>query len=113
MDAVQGQTTEDQVAGPQGGGSLRPGARDALPRALSRELILRLADELWKTMNPAWRTSSRSGNGGECVEVGHDVSGMIMVRDTKNRAGGPVCRYTPAGWRTFVARIRCRGVQIR
>ena len=57
-------------------------------------------------LNPGWRTSSYSGNGGECVEVGRAAGGMIMVRDTKDRAGGPACRYTPAGWRAFVARIR-------
>jgi Domain of unknown function (DUF397) len=56
-------------------------------------------------LNPGWRTSSHSGNGGECVEVGHADDGMIMVRDTKNRVGGPVCRYTPAEWRAFVARV--------
>jgi hypothetical protein len=59
-------------------------------------------------LNPAWRTSSHSGNGGECVEVGRGNDGMIMVRDTKNRVGRPVCRYTPAGWRAFVARVRFR-----
>jgi hypothetical protein len=57
-------------------------------------------------LNPGWRTSSRSGNGGECVEVGRDSGGMIMVRDTKDRPAGPVCRYTSAGWRAFVARVR-------
>jgi hypothetical protein len=56
-------------------------------------------------LNPGWRTSSHSGNGGECVEVGHAAGGTIMVRDTKN-PGGSVCRYTPAGWRGFLARVR-------
>jgi hypothetical protein len=59
-------------------------------------------------LNPRWRTSSRSGNGGECVEVGRDDGGMIMVRDTKNPAGGPVCRYTPDRWRAFIARVRSK-----
>jgi hypothetical protein len=57
-------------------------------------------------LNPGWRTSSRSGNGGECVEVGRASDGMIMVRDTKDCPDGPACRYTPAGWRAFVARVR-------
>ncbi len=56
-------------------------------------------------LNPGWRTSSYSGNGGECVEVGRDDDGMVMVRDTKN-PGGAACRCTPAGWRGFVARVR-------
>jgi hypothetical protein len=55
---------------------------------------------------PAWRKSSYSGgNGGACVEVaGH--GGMILVRDTKNHGQGPVQRYTPAAWRTFVSGLR-------
>jgi Domain of unknown function (DUF397) len=56
-------------------------------------------------LSAGWRTSSYSGNGGECVEVGRDGGGMIMVRDTKNQ-GAPVCRFPPAGWRAFVARVR-------
>jgi hypothetical protein len=58
-----------------------------------------------ENLNPRWRTSSHSGNGGECVEVGRDSDGMIMVRDIKN-PDGPVCWYTPAGWRGFLARVR-------
>lgn len=57
-------------------------------------------------LNPGWRTSSYSGNGGECVEVGRDGDGLIVVRDTKDRSDGPACRYTPAGWRAFIARVR-------
>lgn len=56
-------------------------------------------------LNPGWRTSSHSGNGGECVEVGRDGNGMIVVRDTKNR-GGPIYWYTPARWRAFIAGVR-------
>ncbi|HEX6522989.1 MAG TPA: DUF397 domain-containing protein [Streptosporangiaceae bacterium] len=56
--------------------------------------------------NVRWRKSSFSGgNGGNCVEVaGHD--GIILVRDTKDRGHGPIHRYTPAGWRAFVAGVR-------
>ena len=57
-------------------------------------------------LNPGWRTSSYSGNGGECVEVGRASDGMITVRDTKDRPGGPACRCTPSEWRAFIARIR-------
>lgn len=36
----------------------------------------------------AWRKSSRShGDSGDCVEVAA-VSGMVGIRDTKNRAAG-------------------------
>jgi hypothetical protein len=53
-----------------------------------------------------WRKSSFSGgNGGACVEVaGHD--GMVLVRDTKDHGGGPVQRFTRAGWHVFVAGVR-------
>lgn len=35
-----------------------------------------------------WRKSSRStGTNGGCVEIGH-ASGLVGIRDTKNRAGG-------------------------
>jgi Domain of unknown function (DUF397) len=56
--------------------------------------------------SPRWRKSTYSGaNGGGCVEVaGHD--GMIVVRDTKDYGRGPVCRYTPAEWRVFIAGVR-------
>jgi hypothetical protein len=52
-----------------------------------------------------WRTSSYSGgNGGACVQVASHA-GMILVRDTKTRGRGPVQHYTPAAWRTFMARL--------
>jgi hypothetical protein len=55
---------------------------------------------------PAWRTSSYSGgNGGACIEVASHGE-MILVRDTKNHAHGPVQQYTPAAWRAFIAGLR-------
>jgi Domain of unknown function (DUF397) len=39
------------------------------------------------TVGDSWRKSSYShANGGNCAEVGHVRQGMIVVRDTKNRA---------------------------
>jgi hypothetical protein len=35
----------------------------------------------------AWRTSSYSSNGGDCVEVGHRAQ-EVLIRDTKDRRGG-------------------------
>jgi transcriptional regulator with XRE-family HTH domain len=49
MDAVQGQTTEDRALVRKAEVAFGRVRADALPRGLSRELILRLADELWKT----------------------------------------------------------------
>jgi Domain of unknown function (DUF397) len=49
-----------------------------------------------------WRKSSYSGaDGGECVEVA-TATGVVMVRDTKNRNFGML--VVPASaWRAFVA----------
>jgi Domain of unknown function (DUF397) len=52
-----------------------------------------------------WRKSSYSGNnGGDCVEVGHQDTG-VAVRDTKNRKGS-VLQFTPEAWRRFAARLQ-------
>ncbi|MFG2060515.1 DUF397 domain-containing protein [Micromonospora sp. NPDC048871] len=50
-----------------------------------------------------WRTATRSSNnGGDCVEVADNLPGRILVRDSKDRAGG-LLTFTPDAWRTFVA----------
>jgi hypothetical protein len=51
-----------------------------------------------------WRKSSFSGNGGECVEVGH-VHDAIAVRDTNDRAGA-MLRFSPAAWRMFADHVK-------
>jgi hypothetical protein len=52
-----------------------------------------------------WRKSSYSGNnGGDCVEVGHQETG-VAVRDTKNREGS-VLRFTPEAWQRFATRLK-------
>jgi Domain of unknown function (DUF397) len=57
-------------------------------------------------VNPGWRTSSHSGNGGAaCVEAGQ-AGGSVLVRDTTQHGAGPVLRVTPAGWARFTARLR-------
>jgi transcriptional regulator with XRE-family HTH domain len=48
MDALQGYTTEERSLVRQAEVAFGRLRGDALPRGLSRELILRLADELWK-----------------------------------------------------------------
>ena len=52
-----------------------------------------------------WRKSSYSGNGGECVEVGH-ARDVIAVRDTRQDEVGPVLRFSPAAWRRFADRVK-------
>ncbi|MFE9691726.1 DUF397 domain-containing protein [Micromonospora sp. NPDC005806] len=49
-----------------------------------------------------WRTSTRSSsNGGNCVEVADNLPGIVLVRDSKHRAGGTLT-FTPAAWQAFV-----------
>lgn len=60
-----------------------------------------------KTNSPAWRTSSYTGSGGgNCVEVGRDADGTILIRDTKQHGHGPIHSYPPTAWRTFIASLR-------
>ena len=53
----------------------------------------------------AWRKSTYSGgNGSDCVEVG-DSAPVVLVRDTKDRAGA-VLTFGPDAWRRFAATIK-------
>ncbi|WP_422770187.1 DUF397 domain-containing protein [Plantactinospora sp. WMMC1484] len=52
-----------------------------------------------------WRTSSRSGANGNCVEVADKVGAVVAVRDSKDRSG-PVLVFGPAAWTTFTASLR-------
>jgi hypothetical protein len=48
----------------------------------------------------AWHKSSRSGNGGNCVEVAA-LDRLVGVRDSKNPVG-PVLHLTSGAWRTLL-----------
>jgi hypothetical protein len=50
----------------------------------------------------AWRISSYSGNGGNCVQVGWPKPDGLAVRDSKNTSG-PVLTFGAEAWRTFLA----------
>lgn len=55
-----------------------------------------------------WRKATRSGtSGGNCVEVAGNLPGAVAVRDSKDPAG-PVLSFSPAAWRSFVARLADR-----
>ncbi|MDW5324078.1 DUF397 domain-containing protein [Plantactinospora sp. KLBMP9567] len=61
------------------------------------------------TTEPTWRNSSRGGsNGGACVEVADNLSGRVLVRDTKDRAGGTLA-FGPAAWQAFVNLAKSHG----
>ncbi|MEV1154441.1 DUF397 domain-containing protein [Micromonospora chokoriensis] len=47
-----------------------------------------------------WRTSTRSGGDGDCVEVA-GFAESVGVRDSKDRQG-PVLTFTPSAWAAFV-----------
>ncbi|HEX8347370.1 MAG TPA: DUF397 domain-containing protein [Actinoplanes sp.] len=57
-----------------------------------------------------FRKSRRSDNSGSCVEVAVNLAagrGLVLVRDTKDRAAG-VLALTPAQWSAFTSAV-CAG----
>lgn len=52
-----------------------------------------------------WRTSTRSGTNGQCVEVRQPDGERIQVRDSKDRAGA-VLSFGSGEWAAFVASIK-------
>ena len=52
----------------------------------------------------AWRTSSYSGSGDNCVEVAPAGSG-VLLRDTKDHGSGPVIAFSAAQWAAFLAEV--------
>lgn len=56
--------------------------------------------------NARWRKSTRSGqNGGNCVEVAGNLTGVVAVRDSKHPSG-PVLGFPPAAWSAFVSSLK-------
>ncbi len=56
------------------------------------------------TQAAGWFTSSRTGQGQNCVEVTTAVPGWVGVRDTKNRAAG-LLALNQQQWNTFLNAI--------
>ena len=52
----------------------------------------------------AWRTSSYSNNGGNCVEIAA-AAGVVGVRDTRQRAG-TVLTFSPRAWQRFAGSLK-------
>ncbi|WP_433529381.1 DUF397 domain-containing protein [Micromonospora sp. CA-263727] len=52
-----------------------------------------------------WRKSSRSNNGGDCVEVADNLPGIVGLRDSKDPYG-PVLAFGPAAWIAFVGAVK-------
>ncbi|MGC4862308.1 DUF397 domain-containing protein [Micromonospora sp. DT41] len=56
-----------------------------------------------------WRKSIRSGdNGGNCVEVATNLSGVVAVRDSKDSTG-PLLTFTAQAWADFIAATKREG----
>ncbi|MFD7447910.1 DUF397 domain-containing protein [Kitasatospora sp. NPDC059827] len=53
----------------------------------------------------AWFKSSHSNNGGSCVEVAPNVSGLVPVRDSKDPQG-PALVFPAGTWSSFVAGVQ-------
>ena len=66
-------------------------------------------------VDPRWRKSSYSGNGGsDCVEVG-SRGNRVLVRDTKDRTGS-LLEILPGAWRRFADQVKhslARGRRVR
>ncbi|WP_158887189.1 DUF397 domain-containing protein [Amycolatopsis anabasis] len=56
------------------------------------------------TAHPRWRTSSYTGENGDCIEVALGVR-RTQVRDTKDRGGGSL-NLSSQSWAAFVAAIK-------
>jgi hypothetical protein len=52
----------------------------------------------------AWRTSSYSGNGQDCVEVA-PAGPRVLLRDTKDHGSGPVIAFSATQWAAFLAEV--------
>lgn len=52
-----------------------------------------------------WRKSSHSDANGNCVEVG-DGDGLVGVRDSKQDGAGPVLAFTAAEWTAFTRAVK-------
>ena len=58
-----------------------------------------------------WRISSFSNNGGACVEVADNLSGIVAIRDSKD-SDGPVLLLTASQWREFITDLRADAVSV-
>ena len=51
-----------------------------------------------------WRKTTYSGNGGNCLEVADNLvaeRGIVLVRDSKDRAG-PILTFSRSEWTAFL-----------
>ncbi|MEV7021778.1 DUF397 domain-containing protein [Kitasatospora sp. NPDC093558] len=53
----------------------------------------------------AWRKSTYSSNGGQCIEVAANAVHTVPVRDSKD-SEGPVLAFPAEAWSAFVTAVR-------
>lgn len=53
----------------------------------------------------AWRKSTYSANGTECIEVADSLPGFVSVRDSKN-ADSQELTFGPAEWTRFTGHLK-------
>jgi len=53
----------------------------------------------------AWRKSTHSNNGGNCVEVARNLADIVAVRDSK-QPDGPKLVVQAGEWRALIAYLR-------
>lgn len=56
-----------------------------------------------------WRRSRRSYGSGACLEVATEFGYHIHVRDSKDPQG-PVLRFAPVDWNSFLVGVRTGGL---
>ncbi|MEH0934007.1 DUF397 domain-containing protein [Micromonospora psammae] len=52
-----------------------------------------------------WRKSTRSNNGGDCVEVADNLPGIVGLRDSKDPTG-PALAFDAKAWISFIAGVK-------
>ncbi|MEU1754218.1 DUF397 domain-containing protein [Micromonospora matsumotoense] len=56
-----------------------------------------------------WRKSTRSNNGGDCVEVAASLLAVVGLRDSKDPTG-PALTFTPGAWAAFVHGVKAESL---
>ncbi|MFJ3893418.1 MULTISPECIES: DUF397 domain-containing protein [unclassified Streptomyces] len=64
-----------------------------------------LSEALWL------RSSYSNESGGNCVEVAHNLPGLVPVRDSKAVPGGPALLLGASAWAPFIRALKADGIR--